>query len=125
MSQNNRKENLSSYYYRDKVKRDKTIEGKRSKIIKNINNITKAILEEPSLQIYSKFYNLRNFINKVLNNLLKFINNSSISTIVYENSNKILLLIDFVQKIESYYIFNRNDIDQDPILQIIDVSAKF
>ena len=47
------------------------------------------------------------------------------STMAHENNNEMLLSTDFVQKIESRLILNRNDVDYDPILQIADESTKF
>ena len=71
------------------------------------------------------FINLRNFVEAVPSNPSKFPKDSNAPTIACKDSEEILLSLDFGQKIESGQIFNRNDIDFNPIFQAIDTSTKF
>ena len=71
------------------------------------------------------FQNLRHFVGIASNNSSTFPKNSNASTMAHENINEVLITKDFAQKIECGFIFNRNALDYDPILQIIDESTKF
>ena len=61
----------------------------------------------------------------VSSNPLKFPKDSDTSSIVFKDSNEILLSLDFGKVIESGEIFNRDDIDFYHILQITKISTKF
>ena len=67
---------------------------------------------------------MRNFVEVVSNNPTKFFIESSTSTIVHKESNGISLSLNFGNKIESGQFFNSNDINYNPILQIINTSTK-
>ena len=73
----------------------------------------------------SEFNKLRNFVEIVSNNPSKFPKDSNISSIVFKGNDEILLSINFEKEIEPGKIFNINDINFNPILQIINLSTKF
>ena len=59
----------------------------------------------------AEFKNLRNFVEVVSSNPLKFPKYSNTSSVGFKDSNEILLSLDFGKEIESGKIFNRSDID--------------
>ena len=74
-----------SYYCRDEMKRDQKLDSKRSKSINIMNNVTKAIIENPSSLFHSKFSTLQDFIHIVTNNPSKFCANNKTSLSVLQN----------------------------------------
>ena len=87
MSQKTQNKKSYSHRHRHEIKRNKVIESKRSKVENNVNNVTKAVLEEPRLCSRPEFINVRNFVEIVPNNLSKFPIKSNASTIAHKESN--------------------------------------
>ena len=125
MSERKQPKKSNSHRCRDEIKSDKALEAKRHKIINNVDNLTKAMLEEPSLWGRPEFNNLRKFVELVSNDPSKFPKDSNMSSIVFKDNDETLLSIDFGKEIESGNTFNSNDVDFNPILQIINLSTKF
>ena len=72
MSERKQSKKLNPHRCRDEIKSDKALEAKRHKIISNVDNLTKAILEEPSMWGRPEFANLRKFVELVSNDRSKF-----------------------------------------------------
>ena len=66
-----------------------------------MNNLTKAVSEEPHLWGHPEFINLRNFVEVVPNNPTKFPMESNSSKIVHKEVNGMSLSLNFGNKIES------------------------
>ena len=72
-----------------------------------------------------EFEQLRDFVETASCNPATFPKNASTAEIVHCNIEQTSISNDFVLKIESGTVCNRNDINQEPILQITDVTTKF
>ena len=68
MSSKKIEKSTKSHRCRCEIKKNKVIYSKRSKIINNANNVTKAILEEHRLWKRPEFSALRHFVHAVTNN---------------------------------------------------------
>ena len=69
----NRKPEKNPTYHRciDEVKREKSFDSKRSKIVSNVNNIEKNMLEESILWSRPEFATIRHVVDTVYNSLKK------------------------------------------------------
>ena len=80
MSRRNQHKKSNSHRCRHEIKRDKLTEEKTIKIINNVNNVKKDMLEEPSLWVRPEFQKLRYFVDIASNNPSKCPKNYNAST---------------------------------------------
>ena len=104
--------------------RDKREDSKRTKTTNNVNDLTTALLEQPSMWMRPEFEQLRNFVETAPRNPETLPKNASAAAIVHDNREKASMPNEFVLKIESGPVCNRNDIDYDPILQVTGAPTK-
>ena len=100
MSSRKQEQNVKTHRCRDEIKKDQALDTKRMKIVNNVNNVTKAILEQPSLWHRPEFSTLRDFVQTVTNNPSKFRMNNKASSLAHENLESVQLSSDFVIQIE-------------------------
>ena len=125
MSERKQPKKSNSHRCRDEMKSNKALEAKRCEIMSNADNLTKAMLEEPSLWGRPEFNNLRKFAEIVSNDPSKFPKDLSMSSIVFKDKDEALSSINFRKEIKSGNMLNSDDIDFNPILQIVNLSTKF
>ena len=112
--------------HRNEIKRDKVSKAKKEVILETIDNVTKAILDEPSLWTSPAFKPLRNFVHSVSlqPNIFPPSINPSV-TLLSKNNPENGLSCGFIQGIYNWSTNLQSDPEYAPLLQITAVTNRY